>query len=39
LQKLHRLIRGEDTVPVKTIVYGELIVRESCGAGIPKAEH
>ncbi len=32
LQKLHRLIQGEDTIPVKTIVYSELIVRESCGA-------
>lgn len=31
-QKLRRLIQGEDTVPVKTIVYSELIVRESCGA-------
>ena len=35
-QKLHRLIQGEDTVPVKTIVYSELIVRESCGAAIPR---
>ncbi len=34
LQKLHRLIRGEDTIPVKTIVYSELIVRESCGAAV-----
>jgi LacI family transcriptional regulator len=31
-QKLHRLIQGQDTIPVKTIVYSELIVRESCGA-------
>ena len=31
-QKLHRLIEGQDTIPVKTVVYGELIVRESCGA-------
>ena len=30
-QKLHRLIEGQDTIPVKTVVYGELIVRESCG--------
>ena len=36
LQKLHRLIQGEDTIPVKTIVYSELIVRESCGAALPK---
>ena len=34
LQKLHRLIQGEDSIPVKTIVYSELIVRESCGAAI-----
>lgn len=32
LQKLHRIIRREDTIPVKTIVYSKLIVRESCGA-------
>jgi LacI family transcriptional regulator len=36
LQKLHRLIQGEDTIPVKTIVYSELIVRESCGAAVPQ---
>jgi DNA-binding LacI/PurR family transcriptional regulator len=35
LRKLHRLIQGEDTIPVKTIVYSELIVRESCGFVIP----
>ena len=35
LRKLHRLIQGEDTIPVKTIVYSELIVRESCGFSIP----
>lgn len=29
LRKLHRLIAGEDTIPVKSIVYSELIVRES----------
>jgi len=34
LQKLDRLIQGEDTISVKTIVYSELIVRESCGAAI-----
>lgn len=32
MQKLHRLINGEPEIPVKTVVYGELIVRESCGA-------
>lgn len=31
LRILHRLIQGEDTIAVKTIVYSELIVRESCG--------
>jgi DNA-binding LacI/PurR family transcriptional regulator len=30
MRKLHRLIEGEDTIPVKSIVYSELIVRESC---------
>jgi len=29
MQKLHRLISGETEVPVKSLVYGELIVRES----------
>ena len=33
-QKLHRIIQGEESIPVKTIVYSELIVRESCGAAI-----
>lgn len=32
MRKLHRLIKGEDTIPVKSIVYSELIVRESCRA-------
>ncbi len=30
LQKLHRLIEGNEGIPVKSIVYSELIVRESC---------
>jgi LacI family transcriptional regulator len=30
LRKLHRLIEGHETIPVKSIVYSELIVRESC---------
>jgi DNA-binding LacI/PurR family transcriptional regulator len=30
LQKLHRIIEGNETIPVKNIVYSELIVRESC---------
>jgi LacI family transcriptional regulator len=32
LRKLHRMIDGEDTIPIKSIVYSELIVRESCGS-------
>ena len=32
MQKLHRLINGEAEVAVKSVVYGELVVRESCGA-------
>jgi len=32
MQILHRIIRGEAEIAVKSIVYGELIVRESCGA-------
>jgi LacI family transcriptional regulator len=32
MQKLQRLISGEAEIPVKSIVYGELIVRQSCGA-------
>jgi DNA-binding LacI/PurR family transcriptional regulator len=30
LRKLHRLIEGNETMPVKTIVYSELVVRDSC---------
>lgn len=30
LRKLHRLIEGSETIPVKSVVYSELIVRESC---------
>jgi DNA-binding LacI/PurR family transcriptional regulator len=30
MRKLHRLIEGEDMIPVKSVVYSELIVRESC---------
>lgn len=29
---LHRIIRGEPEIAVKSIVYGELVVRQSCGA-------
>jgi len=32
MQKLHRLITGEPVIPVKSVVYGHLIVRASCGA-------
>jgi LacI family transcriptional regulator len=34
MQRLHRQINGESSVPVKSIVYGELVVRASCG-GVP----
>jgi DNA-binding LacI/PurR family transcriptional regulator len=30
LRNLHRIIEGNETIPVKNIVYSELIVRESC---------
>lgn len=32
MQRLHRIIQGEAEIAVKSVVYGELIVRESCGA-------
>lgn len=32
MQKLHRIIEGRPEIAVKSVVYGELIVRESCGA-------
>jgi len=32
MQKLHRLIQREQSIAFKTIVYSELIVRESCGS-------
>jgi LacI family transcriptional regulator len=32
MQKLHRIIVGDPEIPVKSVVYGELIVRESCSA-------
>jgi len=32
MQKLHRIIMGEQEIAVKSVVYGNLIVRESCGA-------
>lgn len=31
MRKLHRLISGEDTIAVKSLVYSQLIVRESAG--------
>jgi LacI family transcriptional regulator len=34
MQKLDRLIAGNAETPVKSIVYGELVVRETSGAGI-----
>lgn len=30
MRKLHRLIEGNETIPFKSVVYSELIVRESC---------
>jgi LacI family transcriptional regulator len=35
LQLLHRQITNESLIPVKSIVYGDLIVRESCGGAQP----
>ena len=32
MQRLHRLINDEPEVAVKSIVYGRLVVRASCGA-------
>ena len=32
MQKLNRIIMGEDTAAFKSVVYSELIVRESCGS-------
>lgn len=32
MQKLHRLISGEPEISVKSIPYGNLVIRESCGA-------
>ena len=37
MQKLHRLISGEPEIAVKSIVYGDLVVRESCGANVAQA--
>lgn len=31
LRKLHQMIEGEDTLPIKSVVYSSLIVRESSG--------
>jgi len=32
MQTLHRIIQGEPEVAAKSVVYGELVVRDSCGA-------
>lgn len=32
MQLLHRQINGEELIPVKHLVYGQLVVRASCGA-------
>src|SRR5262245_41285210 len=34
MQKLHRLINGEQEIAVKSVVYADLVVRESCGAQV-----
>jgi len=36
MQKLHRLIKGEPEVVVKSVVYGDLVVRESSGGSLPQ---
>jgi LacI family transcriptional regulator len=33
MQKLHRLMSDQPEIPARTVVYGELIVRESSGGG------
>lgn len=37
-QKLHYLITSENDIPVKSVVYSSLIVRESCGAHLQKPQ-
>jgi DNA-binding LacI/PurR family transcriptional regulator len=32
MRTLHRLITGEQEIPVKSIVYGDLVIRESCAS-------
>lgn len=39
MQKLHRLIAGEPEIAAKSIVYGELMVRESSGGPLYSGEH
>ena len=39
MQKLQRLIANEQEIAVKSIVYGELVVRESCGAHLGREAH
>lgn len=39
MQKLHRLINDEPEMAVKSIVYGNLVVRASCGAAAVLAPH
>ena len=39
MQKLKRIIMGEDTTAFKSVVYSELIVRESCGSPVRKHEN
>lgn len=35
MQTLYRIIQGESDIAAKSVVYGELVVRESCGAYQP----
>lgn len=39
MQKLNRIIMGEVTTAFKSVVYSELIVRESCGSPVRKHEN
>lgn len=39
MQKLNRIIMGEDTTAFKSVVYSDLIVRESCGASVRRPEN
>jgi hypothetical protein len=38
MQKLHHLINGDSEMSVKSVVYGELEVRESSGGSLARGE-